>query len=32
VFFYGKYTIFIAFMYNLCYYIANWTGKSKEFL
>ena len=31
VFFYGKYTIFIAFLYNLCYYIANWTGRSKEF-
>lgn len=31
VFFYGKYTIFIAFLYNLCYYITNWTGRSKEF-
>ena len=31
VFFYGKYAIFIAFLYNLCHYIANWTGKSKEF-
>ena len=31
VFFYGKYSIFIAFMYNLCYDIANWTVKSKEF-
>ena len=31
MFFYGKYTIFIAFLYNLCYDIANWTGKSKEF-
>ena len=31
VFFYGKYAIFIAFMCNLCHYIANWTGKSKEF-
>ena len=31
VFFYEKYTIFIAFLYNLCYYIANWTGRSKEF-
>ena len=31
VFFYGKYTIFIAFLYNLCYYTANWTGRSKEF-
>ena len=31
VFFYGKYTIFIAFMCNLCYDIANWTVKSKEF-
>ena len=31
VFFYGKYTIFIAFLYNLCYYIANWTGRSKKF-
>jgi hypothetical protein len=26
-----KYSIFIAFMYNLCYDIANWTEKSKEF-
>ena len=26
-----KYVVFIAFMYNLCYDIANWTGKSKEF-
>ena len=26
-----KYSIFIAFMCNLCYDIANWTGKSKEF-
>lgn len=26
-----KYSIFIAFLYNLCYDIANWTGKSKEF-
>ena len=26
-----KYSIFIAFMYNLCYDIANWTVKSKEF-
>ena len=31
VFFYEKYVIFIAFLYNLCYYIANWTGRSKEF-
>ena len=31
VFFYGKYSIFIAFMCNLCYDIANWTVKSKEF-
>lgn len=31
VFFYGKYAIFIAFMCNLCHYIANWTGKSNEF-
>lgn len=31
VFFYEKYTIFIAFIYNLCYDIANWTVKSKEF-
>lgn len=31
VFFYEKYAVFIAFMYNLCHYIANWTGKSKEF-
>ena len=31
VFFYGKYTIFIAFMCNLCYDIANWTVKSNEF-
>ena len=31
VFFYGKYAIFIAFLYNLCHYIANWTEKSKEF-
>jgi hypothetical protein len=31
VFFYEKYSIFIAFMCNLCYDIANWTGKSKEF-
>lgn len=31
VFFYGKYSIFIAFMCNLCYDIANWTEKSKEF-
>ena len=31
MFFYGKYAIFIAFLYNLCYYIANWTGRSKEF-
>ena len=30
VFFYGKYTIFIAFLYNLCYYIANWTRESKK--
>jgi len=26
-----KYVVFIAFMYNLCYDIANWTRKSKEF-
>ena len=26
-----KYSTFIAFMYNLCYDIANWTEKSKEF-
>ena len=26
-----KYVVFIAFMYNLCYDIANWTVKSKEF-
>lgn len=26
-----KYSAFIAFMYNLCYDIANWTEKSKEF-
>ena len=26
-----KYVVFIAFMYNLCYDIANWTEKSKEF-
>ena len=31
VFFYEKYAVFIAFMCNLCYDIANWTGKSKEF-
>ena len=31
VFFYGKYSIFIAFMCNLCYDIANWTEESKEF-
>ena len=31
VFFYGKYAIFIAFMCNLCHYIANWTENSKEF-
>ena len=31
MFFYGKYSIFIAFLYNLCHYIANWTEKSKEF-
>ena len=31
VFFYGKYAIFIAFMCNLCYDIANWTEESKEF-
>jgi len=32
VFFYEKYVIFIAFLYNLCYDIANWTVRSKEFL
>ena len=26
-----KYSIFIAFLYNLCYYMVNWTGRSKEF-
>jgi hypothetical protein len=26
-----KYVVFIVFMYNLCYDIANWTVKSKEF-
>ena len=26
-----KYVTLIAFIYKLCYYIANWTGKSKEF-
>ena len=31
VFFYEKYSIFIAFMCNLCYDIANWAEKSKEF-
>ena len=31
VFFMKKYSIFIAFMCNLCYDIANWAEKSKEF-
>ena len=31
VFFMKKYVTLIAFIYKLCYDIANWTGKSKEF-